>query len=219
MILRACRNEFSLRESYDVMATTAGDLARDGRAGINDVSTAPSDETLALRAGSDFDAFAELYRRHLCAIFRFARAQTPSDAVAEDVTAHVFFKALSAAPSFKAEGSYKAWLFKIAHNTLSTWRTRSKKSVIVEELPDRPDTKPCPATQAVIKDARGVVWESISRLPERQREAVVLHYIEDLSIAEVAQAMERSRGAVRILLHRARSRLRGLLEHNEIVSA
>lgn len=177
------------------------------------VDLALDDESLAVRASSDFEAFAELYRRHLCSIFRFIRAQTPNDEVAEDLTAQVFFKALSAADTWRGDGPYKAWLFRIARNCVSTWRRKKQVTVVAtERIPDQPDPSPSPVSHVLVGEARDRVWKRVAELPPAQREAVTLRYLKDLSIEEVARVTRRTKGAVRILLHRARTRLRTSME-------
>jgi RNA polymerase sigma-70 factor (ECF subfamily) len=176
-----------------------------------------SDEVLAQRASEDFEAFEELYRRYMVPVYRFARSQTPDAATAEDVTAQVFFKALSAASTFRGDGSYKAWIFRIAHNVLASWRSRKGRSLAVEEVPEKVDPTPSPVSQAIAKEQHEVVWDEVSELPDAQREVITLHYAEDLSIEVIARVTKKSRGAVRILLHRARHRLRHSLEGKELV--
>ena len=174
------------------------------------------DETLASRASDDFEAFAELYRRYLCPIYRFVRSQTPNDATAEDITAHVFFKAITSASTFRGDGSYRAWIYRIAHNAVWTWRNEKGRSLIAfEEVPDTVDPAPSPATQAIVQEDRGLVWRKVAELPSAQREVVALRYIQELSVEEISQITDRSRGAVRILLHRARSKLRHSIEGKE----
>jgi RNA polymerase sigma-70 factor (ECF subfamily) len=181
-----------------------------------DLLSEADDKTLAARAPKDFDAFAELYRRYLCPIYRFVRSQLPDDATAEDVTAHVFFKALSSAGTYRGEGPYSSWIFRIAHNTLVTWRQRVGSVVVAEEIPDEVDPTPSPASQVITGEERGLVWDTVAQLPPAQREVVALRYIQDFSIEEVADITRRSRGAVRILLHRARARLRKALDGKDL---
>lgn len=175
------------------------------------------DRTLAEQAPKNFEAFAELYRRYLCPVYRFVRSQVTDDATAEDLTAHVFFKALSSAGSYRAEGSYSAWLFRIAHNSISSWRQRPTRSVLItQDVPDEVDPTPSPASQVITGEARDIVWDTVAQLPPAQKEVVALRYIQDFSIEEVSEITSRSRGAVRILLHRARTRLRKALEGKDI---
>jgi RNA polymerase sigma factor (sigma-70 family) len=176
-----------------------------------------SDEVLAALAAEDFEAFAELYRRYLNPVYRFLRSQTPSEAVAEDLTAHVFFKALSSAATFRGDGTYKSWIFRIAHNVLVSWRERRGRSVAIEDLPDEEDPGPSPASQAIEVEERDFVWQKVAELPAAQREVITLKYAEDLSTEEIAKVTNKSRGAVRILLHRARSKLRHAFEGKDLL--
>src|SRR5665809_97528 len=103
----------------------------------------------------DDEAFAELYRRYECVVFRVVRARTPSDDVAEDITAHVFFKALIKADEWRGEGSYRSWLYGIARNAVSTWRNqKSRHAVVLEVVPDLEDPDPTPPGQVVIGEKR-----------------------------------------------------------------
>jgi RNA polymerase sigma-70 factor (ECF subfamily) len=174
------------------------------------------DEVLALRVQDDFDAFAELYRRYLPSLYRFVRSQVPDDSTAEDVTAQVFFKALSSAATFRNEGSYASWLFRIAHNSILSWRSSKSNGVIVlETMPDSVDPDPSPVARAIRDEERSLIRQRVQELPPAQREVIALRYLQDFSIEEIAKVTRRTRGAVRILLHRARSRLRRDLEGKE----
>ena len=186
-------------------------------AGENAHAEEVTDEVLAARVSGDFEAFAELYRRYLHRIYRFVRSQVSDRSAAEDLTAQVFFKALSSAATFKGHGRYRSWLFRIAHNTIATYRTRSEPSVAVEEIPDEMDPAPSPASQAIASEARGVVWRKVAQLPHAQREVVSLHYAEGLSIEEISKILKKTRGAVRILLHKGRNKLRDALSGRDLL--
>ncbi|MBA2724911.1 MAG: sigma-70 family RNA polymerase sigma factor [Actinobacteria bacterium] len=182
-----------------------------------DPSLILDDEELAARAADNFDAFAELYRRHLCRIFRFMRSKTPDEAVAEDLTAQVFFRALSSARTYRGDGSYQAWLFQIAYNVLSTWRGRSDRLVVgIDQIPERIDLAPSPPAHAIQKEVGHLLWCTVDRLPPAQREVIRLRYLYDLTTEEIGRATKRSQGAVRVLLHRARTRLRHIVEGKDL---
>lgn len=186
-------------------------------ASTNAFSDGVDDEDLAARAGRDFAAFAELYQRYLEPVYRYVRAQTRDRATAEDLTAQVFFKALSSADTFKGDGSYRSWLFAIARNTVATWRAeRKKKLVPIEDLPEHADPAPSAQSLAIASEDRALLWTAVSHLPEAQREVVRLRYRLDLTIDEIARVTRRSSGAVRVLLHRARARLGHLLKNKDI---
>lgn len=180
--------------------------------GTSALHDAASDAELAARAADDFAAFAELYQRYLEPVYRYVRSQTRDRATAEDVTAQVFYKALSAAGTFKGEGSYRAWLFTIARNSVATWRAeRTKRLVPIDDVAHHLDPAPSAQSLAIASEDRDLLWEAVGRLPEAQREVVSLRYRRELSIDEIARVTRRSTGAVRVLLHRARLRLQHLL--------
>lgn len=176
-----------------------------------------TDEELVSRSQTDFEAATELYNRYICPIYRFVRSQTPNDQIAEDLTAHIFFKAFSYSSSFKADGSYRAWIYRIARNCISSWRRSSERAtIVIDEMPESVDTEPSPATRAISNQERSFIWRTVAKLPPAQREVVALHYLEDLSIGEISQVTKRSNGAIRVLLHRARTKLRGVLDRGEV---
>jgi RNA polymerase sigma-70 factor, ECF subfamily len=175
------------------------------------------DEQLAARAGRDFAAFAELYQRYLEPVYRYVRSQTRDRATAEDLTAQVFFKALSAAGTYKGDGSYRSWIFTIARNTVASWRAeRKKKLVPIDDLPEHADPAPSAQSLAIASEDRALLWTAVARLPEAQREVVRLRYRRELTIDEIARVTRRSSGAVRVLLHRARTRLGHLLKSKDL---
>jgi RNA polymerase sigma-70 factor, ECF subfamily len=170
------------------------------------------DVALASMIEQDFDAFTELYRRHSADVFRFVRMQVRDDAAAEDVTAQTFFRAWSSATSFRGEGSYKGWLIQIAHNTLADWYSKEAHALPTEEPPETVDPDPTPPAQVIRLEERNEVHQVVAKLPVEQRRAVVLRYLLEVPIIEIAKLMGRTEGAVRILLHRARLRMRRLVE-------
>lgn len=177
----------------------------------------PSDEELAARAARDFGAFAQLYERYLEPVYRYVRSQTRDRAVAEDLTAHVFFKALSAAGTFKGDGSYRSWIFTIARNVVASWRAERKKMLVpIDEITHHPDPAPSAPSLAIASEDRALLWQAVSRLPDAQREVVRLRYRRELTIEEIARITRRSSGAVRVLLHRARARLQHLLKGKDL---
>jgi RNA polymerase sigma-70 factor (ECF subfamily) len=173
-----------------------------------DVARAGDDELARRASVDDIEAFSELYRRYVCAVFRFINSRTHNEKTAEDLTAQVFFKALRSAKTFNGTGAYESWIFRIARNCLATWHRTRRRDLVLHDLPEPVDPGPTPAGAAIEEEARGAVWKAVADLPVRQREAVVLRYVQDCSIDEIASRTDRTPGAVRVLLHRARQRLR-----------
>jgi RNA polymerase sigma-70 factor (ECF subfamily) len=85
----------------------------------------------------------------------------------------------------------------------------------MDRVPDSVDPDPSPVAKAITDEESSLVRQKVEELPPAQREVVALRYLQDFSIEEIAKVTRRTRGAVRILLHRARSRLRRDLEGKE----
>lgn len=177
------------------------------------------DEQLAGYAASEATAFEELYERYVQPVYRYIRPQVPDDATADDLTAQVFYRAFVSASSYRGEGSYKAWIFQIARNTTSTWKTeRARLEIPVERLPDEIHIQDSPVSATLVGEERDLVLETVAELPDAQREVVRLRYYKDLTVEEIARLTRRSTGAVRQLLHRARNRLRGRLSGKDLTA-
>lgn len=127
--------------------------------------------------------------------------------------------------SFRAEASFSTWLFRVtANEALMLMRSRRRhRARFVEgldwedlaKLPAMNDHEDIDATVAQ-KERDAVVRDALSELPEDYRDVVVAHYHMDLGLQEIADKLSITESAVRSRLHRARSRLRTLLEKHEV---
>jgi RNA polymerase sigma-70 factor (ECF subfamily) len=159
-----------------------------------------------LAAQADREAFDVLYRRYLDRVYAYAFYQLGDHHDAEDATERTFLAALRALPEFRDEGAtFRAWLFRIAHNTLANaLRSRSRRRT--EPLPDdlqraAPDADP--AQLVARADERRRILAAVRRLPDDRRQVILLRFVDGLSAREIAQVLDRSPGAVRVLQHRA----------------
>jgi RNA polymerase sigma-70 factor, ECF subfamily len=171
-----------------------------------------------LAAQADRAAFAPLYRRYLDRVYGYAFYQLSDHHDAEDATERIFLAALRAIPTFRDEGStFRAWLFRIAHNTIANaHRTRARRRV--EPLPDwfeRPSLDADPARLVAMADELREVRHAIERMPDDRRQVILLRFVDELSTEEIADVLDRTPGAVRVLLHRSLRDLAARLGHVE----
>jgi RNA polymerase sigma-70 factor, ECF subfamily len=164
------------------------------------------DRSLVEAAQADRAEFGVLYRRYLDRVYAYAFYQLRDHHDAEDVTERVFLAALKALPGYRDRGStFRAWLFTIAHNTLANaHRTRSRRRT--EPLPitfERPAPDADPAALVARAEELRRVLSAVDRLPDDRRQVVLLRFVNGLSAREIGQVLDRSPGAVRVLLHRA----------------
>src|SRR3712207_6376006 len=134
---------------------------------------AADDADLVARAQADRHAFALLYRRYLDPIHQYCYRRLGSREAAEDATSLVFTKALAALPTYRT-GSFRSWLFAIAHHVI-TDDLRARRVVagldVAAEMPDR---EPTPEECALAVDATSTVVRLLSHLSPGQRRVVEL---------------------------------------------
>jgi RNA polymerase sigma-70 factor (ECF subfamily) len=181
-----------------------------------------------LRAG-DEAAFKEVMRLYGPAMLRVAQMYVSSRAVAEDVVQDAWVGVLRGIGRFEGRSSLKTWLFRIVANTAKTRGMREARSVPFSSLgddegavdPDRflgADTRfpghwaVPPEGRVLAGEALEVVAQAIERLPPAQRTVITLRDIQGLSSEEVRNALDLSETNQRVLLHRARSKVRNALE-------
>jgi RNA polymerase sigma-70 factor (ECF subfamily) len=161
-------------------------------------------------ARRDPTRFEALYRRYMAQIYSFAVYQLADHHAAEDLTEQVFLQALVALPRFQERprgddaSSFRAWLFRIARNLASNERRalRRHPAAPIEAAGELAGTDD-PAASAVRRDEAARAWAAVARLPDDRRTAVILRFVDEMPVSEIASVLGRSEGAVRVLLHRA----------------
>ncbi len=163
-------------------------------------------------------AFAEIVRRHQGAVYRLClRFLSPADA--EDAAQEAFVKAFTHRTQLDPERPVLPWLLTVARN-LAIDRVRRRQTSptepSVEDADAHADTRAPSAERAAISAQRTArLRHELAALPEGQREAVMLFHVEGLAYKDIATALAVPVGTVMTWLHRARGRLRKVLEAAE----
>jgi RNA polymerase sigma-70 factor (ECF subfamily) len=200
----------------------------------------PGEEDLvsALRAG-DERAFMELVQRHHGALVRIAQVFVNSAAVAEEVAQETWLAALEGIGAFQGRSSVRSWLFSIVANRARTRAQREARTTAFSsfepEDEDAPAVDPSrflpedhprwpghwaappeqwPEQRLLTHETLEVARRAIDALPPAQRQVIVLRDVEGCSAEEVCEALRISDGNQRVLLHRARSKVRAVLEEH-----
>jgi RNA polymerase sigma-70 factor (ECF subfamily) len=202
---------------------------------------APDDRRIlaGLRRG-DAAAFAMLVDRHSGAMLRVALAYVPTRAAAEEVVQDTWIAVIRGLDGFEGRSSLQTWIFRILVNVAMRAGARERRSMPFSALAAAEDTGepavdparflpadherfpghwaippaawPTPEDGLLAGEIREVIAAAVAALPAAQRTVISLRDIEGWSSDEVAEALEISPGNQRLLLHRARSRVRAAIE-------
>jgi RNA polymerase sigma-70 factor (ECF subfamily) len=187
---------------------------------------------LAALLDGDEHAFEELVGRYDRSLLRLAMSYVRPRSAAEEVVQDTWLGVLRGLPSFEGRSSLRTWIFRILVNQARTRGVRESRSVPFSALgsdadpavdPDRflPDGRwaarprawsDSPEALLLSAEAQEQVLRAIEELSPAQREVITLRDVEGWSSAEVREALDLSEANQRVLLHRARSKVRARIE-------
>jgi RNA polymerase sigma-70 factor, ECF subfamily len=171
------------------------------------------DRRLVEAAQADPAQFEALYRKYLAQVYSYAFYELRDHHDAEDVTERTFLAALTNLGRFEerarpADGdgasTFRVWLFRIARNAVAERSRRRRRRP--EATLDAAATVAAPhdvEAEAALHDDAAAAWRAVGRLRGDRRRAVILRFVDEMSTAEIAGILDRSEGAVRVLIHRA----------------
>ena len=165
---------------------------------------------MARVAGGDERAFQVLSRRHLPAMLGLARRILGNAADAEDVAQEAFVRVWTHAPRWQPLAQFRTWLTRVVDN-LCLDRKRRAPWVDLEAAGDVVDPGLRADEKAESDERERMLTAAINKLPARQRDAIMLTYMEGMSNAQVAEILDTSVSAVETLLIRGKQNLRRTL--------
>lgn len=193
---------------------------------------------LGLRAGDDA-VFAELIDRYHASLVRVAMRYVPSRAVAEEVAQDTWLGVIEGIDRFEGRSTLKTWLYRILIYRAKARGERERRTSPMSALGELDDSAPLVPTERfqgsdalwaghwatppqrwdgdaearlLAGEARTLIDATIQRLPQAQRDVIVLRDISQFTAAEVCEMLDVTQANQRVLLHRARSRVRAVLE-------
>ncbi|HEX5916791.1 MAG TPA: sigma-70 family RNA polymerase sigma factor [Nocardioides sp.] len=197
--------------------STGGPVGDEEQAASSEADEAERQRLIALvelaRAG-DKEAFGLLYDHYQASVYRFLYYRTRSQTLAEDLTSETFFRALRSMNGFRWQGKdFGAWLMTIARNlTMDHFKAgRTRLELTTEDMTPHDDTTEGPEGAVIAGLTNEVLLKALTELPLEQRECLIMRFLQGLSIAETARALDRSDGAVKQLQLRGVRNLAKLL--------
>jgi RNA polymerase sigma-70 factor (ECF subfamily) len=198
-----------------------------------------SELVAALRAG-DESAFREVVASYNPALMRMALLHVSTRAVAEEVVQETWLAVVKGLDRFEGRSSFRTWVFTILGNQARSRGTRERRTVPFsslqadEQTPGVPGDRFLPSTERwpgywseppspwsdvpvsrlESKETRALIFDALRSLPPQQQEVMALRDVEGWSAEDVCSMLDISDGNQRVLLHRARGKVRTILEQN-----
>jgi RNA polymerase sigma-70 factor (ECF subfamily) len=155
-----------------------------------------------LARGGDCDAFGMLYDHYQPSVYRFIYYRMRSTSLAEDITSETFLRALRNMGGFRWQGKdFGAWLMTIARNLCTDHfkAGRTRLELTTEDMGAHDDATEGPENEVLAGLTNEVLLDGLRRLSDEQRDCLIMRFLQGLSIAETAEVLGRSEGAVKQL--------------------
>lgn len=162
----------------------------------------------------DPEAFGSLYEYYLPRIYRFILIKVSHKEQAEDLTHLTFLRAWENVRSYKHKGHpFSSWLYRIARNAVIDHYRRGVPQVSIEDV----SAEILGIDDSLIEGADSkILWEdlleAIKTLKEIEQDVLIMRFVEDLPHQEIAAAVDKTEGAVKVIQHRALKKLKEILK-------
>lgn len=169
------------------------------------------EDRLAVRARSgDMEAFDELVSRYQIRLLRFTYRMLQHKSEAEDAVQETFVRAYRGLQSYRPDGFFSSWIYRIALNECRR-RMRSRKPTVGLENVQQVALGPDPQQTVLTHERNRQLRDAIETLPDHYRLVLMLFYFDELSVEQISQTISVSTSAIKVRLHRGREKLAGIL--------
>lgn len=165
---------------------------------------------------TDDGAFTALYRKYFPRIYGYVIRRVGNREDAEDIVSQVFIKVVENLPNFsEKQGSFKSWIYKIATNTIidSYRRFARRKYEPMESSAEIASPAKNPREELYMEDERIIIFQAISKLPQKYQEVLHLKFYSDMENEEIAEILGITVNHVAVRLHRALKKFQEIYNH------
>ena len=162
-------------------------------------------------------AWDVLFRRYQLPLYVYVFELVRNEQTSLDIVQETFIAAVRHIGGLRDDEKFGSWLFGIAHQKcIQHWRKRGGKEILLDEIPEAPDEfEDGPDDLLIRREQEAEFMNLLNQLPPPQRSVLLLHFVEDFSLEEIARITETPLGTVKSRLHYAKKSLRKLLEEKK----
>lgn len=157
-------------------------------------------------------AFGEIYNLFFKKIYQFIYFRVSHKEIAEDLAEEVFLKAFTKLSSISDNKAFGGWLYQIARNKVIDYYREKKLSVSLEEVENTLEYESNVIDIVNLDTQQKTILKLIKELTPEQQIVVKLKFFEDLDTPEIAEMLHKKEGAIRVIQHRAISKLQELIK-------
>ena len=160
----------------------------------------------------DEKAFDQLVRNNLNNVFGFFMKVTRDEMSAVDLTQDVFMKLYKNLKNFRHDSNFSTYLYRINSNTVNSWITRNKwKNLLhLDQAPDKGEYD----IKNEAEWTKEELWNEISKLPNKQRQVMILRITDSLSYSEISKITGMSEGTAKVNFHHGLKKLKEVLSND-----
>jgi RNA polymerase sigma-70 factor (ECF subfamily) len=163
------------------------------------------------------EAWDTLFRRYQLPLYVYVFELVHDEQTSLDLVQETFIAAVRHVGGLRDDAKFGSWLFGIAHQKcIQRWRKQSREEVLLDEIPDAPDeSENNPDDLLIRQEQEAEFMNLLNQLPLPQRSVLLLHFVEDFSLEEIAGITGTQLGTVKSRLYYAKKALRKLLEEKK----
>ena len=163
------------------------------------------------------EAWDILFRRYQLPLYVYVYELVHDEQASLDLVQETFIAAVRHIGSLRDDAKFGSWLFRIAHQKcIQRWRKQNREEILPDEIPDAPDeSENHPDDLLIQREQEAEFMNLLDQLPLPQRSVLLLHFVEDFSLEEIAGITGVAVGTVKSRLHYAKKSLRKLLEEKK----
>ena len=152
-------------------------------------------------------AFDEIYNQYFKDVFRFIKALSHDDVIAEEITQETFFKALKSTNQFQGNCDVKVWLFQIAKNTYFTYCKKRNKTIDIEDFKEHLADETNIENKLIDQEQAFDIHKALHKLDEPYKEIFSLRIFGELSFSKIGQLFGKTESWARVTFYRAKRKI------------
>lgn len=172
-------------------------------------------DILKLAKNGDETAFGRLYDFYFVKIYRFIYFRTSHKETAEDLAEEVFLKAFSGIKSLASENAFEGWLYQIARNLVIDHYRKQKATIPLETVENTEKYESNAIDLLNLEQDQKILLQLIKNLSPEEQTLLKMKFFENLENGIISKILNKSEGAIRVMQHRAITKLKQFLKDHE----